>query len=91
MNHTPKRGDLEILRSRVLGSTYEQCDVPNKPGNWPWFSYIINSDHYYELMYYFSVEAGKLLAPLANQWCKRVRLEKMRSALARPTDKVLEI
>jgi hypothetical protein len=82
MKISPKPSDLKLRRSRTLGSTYDCCDVPNKPGNWPWFSYLINDDNYFDLMCYFPMETGAMLAPLANQWCKRVQQKGLRKLLA---------
>jgi hypothetical protein len=82
MKISPKPSDLKLRRSRTLGSNYDCCDVPNKPGNWPWFSYLINDNHYFDLMCYFPSEAGALLAPLSNQWCKRVQQKGLKKLLA---------
>jgi hypothetical protein len=90
MNHFSNRGDLELRRSGVLGNTYDECDVPDRPGNWPWFSYIVNDDRFYESLY-FLVKDCDPMPQLAYQWCRHIRSEKMRLALSRPTDKVLEI
>jgi hypothetical protein len=87
MNHTTKPGNLELRCSRVLGQTYDRCEMPDIPGNWPWFSYIVNDDSFYESIPFFPDP----MPQLGYQWCRHIRFEKMRETLARPTDKVLEI